>query len=136
MTKKTHLAIGTLVSLPVMASTTGIIGIFGILGSIAPDLDIKLGEKFHRTFTHSLFFLMFSSLGISVISQPIALIWFISYASHLFLDSLTKAGVPLFYPLRGKYGLRWFTTGMLFDKLIGIFGLLMICIYIIDLIIG
>lgn len=135
MTKKTHLAIGTLVSLPIMASTTGIIGIIGILGSIAPDLDIKLGKQFHRTFTHGLFFLMFSSLGISVFSQSIALIWFISYASHLFLDSLTKSGVPLFYPLRGKYGLRWFTTGMLFDKLIGIGGLLMICIYIIDLII-
>ena len=43
MTKKTHLAIGTLVSLPIMASITGVIGIIGILGSIAPDIDIKLG---------------------------------------------------------------------------------------------
>jgi inner membrane protein len=130
MTKKTHLVIGTLVSLPVLTTP---IGLIGILGSIAPDLDIKLGEKFHRTFTHSLFFLIFSSCGISIISKSIALIWFISYASHLFLDSLTKSGVPLFYPISGKYGLRWFTTGMLIDKLIGIFGLLMIGVYIINL---
>jgi inner membrane protein len=135
MTKKTHLVIGTLVSLPVMASTTGVVGILGILGAIAPDLDIVLGKQFHRTFTHGLFFLMFSSLGISIFSQSIALIWFISYSSHLFLDSLTKSGVPLFYPISGKYGLRWFTTGMLIDKLIGIIGLLMIGAYVIDLII-
>jgi inner membrane protein len=81
------------------------------------------------------FFLIFSSCGIAVISKQIAVIWFISYASHLFLDSLTKGGIPLFYPISGKYGLRWFTTGMLIDKLIGIFGLLMIGVYIIDLII-
>lgn len=133
MTKKTHLAIGTLVSLPIMASTTGIVGVIGILGSIAPDLDIKLGKQFHRTFTHGLFFLIFSSCGIGVFSNQIALIWFVSYASHLFLDSLTKGGVPLFYPLRGKYGLRWFTTGMIIDKLIGIGGILMIGLYIASL---
>jgi inner membrane protein len=132
MTKKTHLVIGTLVSLPILTSP---IGLIGILGSIAPDLDIKLGKQFHRTFTHGLFFLIFSSCGIVVISKQIALIWFISYASHLFLDSLTKGGIPLFYPISGKYGLRWFTTGMLIDKLIGILGLLMIGAYIIDLII-
>jgi inner membrane protein len=132
MTKKTHLVIGTLVSLPILTSP---IGLIGILGSIAPDLDIKLGKQFHRTFTHGLFFLIFSSCGIAVISKQIAVIWFISYASHLFLDSLTKGGIPLFYPISGKYGLRWFTTGMLIDKIIGIFGLLMIGAYIIDLII-
>jgi inner membrane protein len=130
MTKKTHLVIGTLISLPALTSP---IGILGILGSIAPDLDIKLGKSFHRTFTHSLFFLIFSSCGFAVISKQIALIWFISYASHLFLDSLTKGGVPLFYPIRGKYGLRWFTTGLLFDKLIGLGGLIMIGLYMISL---
>jgi inner membrane protein len=135
MTKKTHLAIGTLVSLPIMGSVTGVVGIFGILGSIAPDLDLVLGKQFHRTFTHGLFFLMFSSLGISVFNKNIALIWFISYASHLFLDSMTKSGVPLFYPLSGRYGLRWFTTGMLFDKLIGICGLVFIGLYIVSLIV-
>ena len=133
MTKKTHLAIGTLVSLPIIGSTTGIVGIFGILGAIAPDLDIVLGMRFHRTFTHGLFFLMFSSLGISVISKSIALIWFVSYASHLFLDSMTKSGVPLFYPIGGRYGLRWFTTGLIFDKLIGLGGLFFICVYICSL---
>jgi inner membrane protein len=135
MTKKTHLVIGTLACLPI-ASTTGIFSLIGILGSVAPDIDTKLGMRFHRTFTHGLFFLMFSSLGISVISKNIALIWFISYASHLFLDSLTKGGVPLLYPMGSKYGLRLFTTGLLFDKLIGLFGIFMIGLYIVNLIIG
>lgn len=133
MTKKTHLVIGTLACLPIMDSTTGLIG---ILGSIAPDIDIKLGMRFHRTFTHGLFFLIFSSIGISVINKNIALIWFISYASHLLLDSMTKGGVPLFYPIKGKYGLRLFTTGLIFDKLIGLCGLFLIGVYICSLIIG
>jgi inner membrane protein len=132
MTKKTHLVIGTLSCLPIIPST-GIFSILGILGSIAPDLDVKLGMKFHRTFTHGLFFLIFSSCGIAFFSKSIATIWFISYASHLFLDSLTKGGVPLFYPISGKYGLRLFTTGFLMDKLIGLGGLLMIGLYICSL---
>lgn len=130
MTKKTHLAIGTLVILPFI---TNAVGILGLIGSIAPDIDIKLGRSFHRTFTHSLFFLIFSSCGIAVISKQIALTWFISYTSHLFLDSLTKGGVPLFYPIKSKYGLRLFKTGFLVDKIIGVLGLLMVGIYIIDL---
>jgi inner membrane protein len=130
MTKKTHLVIGTLVSLPILTNPFGLIG---ILGSIAPDLDIKLGIKFHRTFTHGLFFLIFSSCGIAVFNKNIALIWFVSYASHLFLDSLTKGGVPLFYPISSKYGLRLFTTGFLIDKLIGLLGLFTIGLYICSL---
>ena len=91
--------------------------------------------KFHRTFTHGLFFLIFGSLGISVFSKNIALIWFINYASHLFLDSLTKGGIPFLYPMGSKYGLRLFTTGKIFDKLIGLFGIFMIGVYIVSLII-
>lgn len=135
MTKKTHLVIGTLVCLPVIPYS-GLISLVGLIGSVTPDLDIKIGVRFHRTFTHGLFFLMFSSLGISVFNKNIALIWFISYASHLFLDSLTKFGVPLLYPFGGKYGLRLFTTGLLFDKLIGLFGIFMIGLYIVGLILG
>ena len=134
MTKKTHLVIGTLACIPIIPST-GIISLIGILGSVAPDLDIKLGMRFHRTFTHGLFFLMFSSLGISIFSKNIALIWFISYASHLFLDSMTKGGVPLLYPIGSSYGLRLFTTGKIFDKLIGLFGIFMIGLYIVSLIV-
>lgn len=78
---------------------------------------------------------MFSSLGISVFSKNIALIWFINYASHLFLDSLTKGGIPFLYPMGSKYGLRLFTSGKIFDKLIGLFGIFMIGVYIVSLII-
>lgn len=136
MTKKTHLVIGTLTSLPIVINSLGVFSLLGILGSIAPDLDIKLGKRFHRTFTHTLFFLIFTSFGLAVISKEIAIIWFVSYASHLFLDSLTKGGVPLFYPIGSKYGLRLFTTGLIFDKLIGLFGLLMLGVYICSLFIG
>jgi len=134
MTKKTHLAIGTLVSLPVIAST-GIFSLVGILGSIAPDIDKKLKLNLHRKFTHSLIALVFTSFVIKMVSTQIALIWFISFSSHLILDSMTKTGIPWFYPLKKRYGLRLFTTGKIFDKLIGIFGIGMIIIYIASLII-
>jgi len=129
MTKKTHLVIGTLVSIPMLASPLGLLGIFG---SIAPDLDCKLGMTFHRTFTHSLIFLLFTTLIINIFSKEIALIWFVSYSSHLVLDSMTRSGIPLFMPLKNKrYGLRLFLTGGIFDKAIEIVGwvLLVICVF-------
>lgn len=69
-------------------------------------------------------FLMFSSLIISIISKEVSLIWFISYSSHLVLDSLTVSGIPLFWGIENKkYGLKLFHTGMIVDNLIFVIGL-------------
>lgn len=121
MTRKTHIAIGTVACIPFITSPLGLIG---LLGSIAPDYDIKLNIILHRTFTHSLIFLMFSSLIISIFSKEVSLIWFISYSSHLILDSLTVSGIPLFWGIKNKkYGLKLFHTGFVFDNLLFIIGL-------------
>jgi inner membrane protein len=137
MTKKTHLVVGTLVSVPFIASTSpimGLISMVGICGSIAPDYDLKLGKIFHRTFTHSLMFLLFTTMIINIFSKEIALIWFISYTSHLVLDSLTRSGIPLLMPIRNKrYGLRLFTTGGIFDKILEYVGWILLVICIIDM---
>lgn len=131
MTKKTHLVIGTLVSVPMLASPLGLLGIFG---SIAPDFDLKLGKVFHRTFTHSLIFLLFTTMIINIFSKEIALIWFVSYTSHLVLDSMTRSGIPLFMPLKNKrYGLRIFLTGGIFDKGLEIIGWILLVICVIDM---
>lgn len=126
MTHKTHMVVGTLVSIPFIASP---IGLLGISGSIAPDFDIKLGIK-HRTITHSLLMLFFTSLIIKNINFNIGLIWFINYLSHLILDSLTKSGVKFFYPSKKNYGLRLFKTGDIFDYIIRVVGIMLIFLII------
>ena len=121
MTRKTHIAIGTLACIPFITSPLGLIG---IIGSIAPDYDIKLGIRLHRTFSHSLMFLLFSSAIVSIVNKEIGFVWLISYTSHLFLDSLTVSGIPLFWGIRKKsYGLKLFHTGFIVDNLIFIIGL-------------
>jgi inner membrane protein len=128
MTKKTHLIVGTLVSIPLLASP---LGLLGISGSIFADYDLKVGKIFHRTFTHSLIFLLFTTIIINIFNKEVAIVWLASYTSHLFLDSLTKSGIPLLMPIKNKkYGLRLFMTGGIFDKTIEIIGwfLLVFCV--------
>lgn len=131
MTKKTHLVVGTLVSIPFIASP---LGILGITGSVFADYDIKLGMTFHRTFTHSFLFLLFTTFLINIFSGEIALIWFVSYSSHLVLDSLTRSGIPLLMPIKNKrYGFRLCKTGGIFDKTIEIVGWILLVYSIINI---
>lgn len=112
---KTHVAAGVLVALPFI-SMTDPISTLGIIGSIAPDWDKVLKIK-HRTFTHCLISLCGSCMYMSYINEKLGIVWFITYSSHLFLDSLTVRGVPLLYPFKkDTYGLKLFTTGKKFDK--------------------
>jgi inner membrane protein len=83
-----------------------------LIGSLAPDCDNPrapaglaiypiaklISQKFaHRTITHSILILSVTTY-IFYLCGCHPLIWFLSYFSHLFLDMLTKMGVPLFYP--------------------------------------
>lgn len=121
MTRKTHIAIGTLACLPFVTSP---IGLIGIIGSVAPDYDIKLSMKFHRTFSHSLMFLIFTSFIISIVNAEVGLVWLVGYSSHLILDSLTVSGIPLFWGIKNKrYGLKLFRTGLLVDNIIFLLGM-------------
>jgi inner membrane protein len=119
MKGKTHMAAGILVSIPLL-TVSDPIAILGIAGSIAPDLDIKLlGQKYHRTITHSLIALAATTMPTNFISERISIVWCASYISHLFLDSLTVKGVPLFYPFSKKYyGLKLINTNTAIGKTI------------------
>lgn len=108
MMGRTHMAIGVAVALPVIkyldlpyVYMTG-----SIIGSVAPDWDLYLGIK-HRTITHSLLFLLISSVLVGVFNIDMAILWFIAYALHLIADSFTKMGVPFLFPfIKKKYGLK------------------------------
>lgn len=135
MTKQTHICIGILVSIP---SITSPLGIVGLIGSIAPDIDIKFKEYGikHRNITHSFLLLVLTTIIIKKINLDIAHVWFVSYLSHLILDSFTKNGVKLLYPYRKSFGLKLFTTGKIFDKIIGYIGIVLIFIELINKFIG
>lgn len=85
----------------------------------------------HRTFTHSI-------LGLAVFSTAVGFLFFkgllafiIGYSMHLFADSLTLHGIPLFYPYNHTcYGQRVLTTGSSTEKGIGAMCIL-ILIYVI-----
>lgn len=100
MMKRTHVSLGLAATIPMILSHP--IGVLGILGATAPDLDSMFGIK-HRTYTHSLMALITSTLPLILINRWIGLVWFISYGLHLVADSCTKMGVPYFYPWIKKY---------------------------------
>lgn len=106
MNGKTHRTIGVIAVIPIVVflNINLLEAILGVLGSTAPDWDLKLrflGIK-HRTITHSFLALVISTYVISSVSNGIAVAWFINYFLHLILDSFTPRGVPFFYPMNNK----------------------------------
>ncbi|RXI70483.1 metal-dependent hydrolase [Clostridium tetani] len=127
MTRKTHIAVGVMATLPIVYTTKNYYSIVGLLGATAPDIDIILGIK-HRTITHSIVMLCITSLPIFIFNFNIGLIWFLNYFIHLILDSFTKMGVPFLYPWITKYyGYKKIRTGSVEDLF-----LCLISIYIIS----
>lgn len=113
MMKRTHLIIGVAITVPLIIYNP--ISVFGLIGSYAPDFDIKLGIR-HRTITHSFLMLGITTFIISILDPTIGFAWFLNYLSHLLADSLTVMGVPFLYPFKKKrYGLKIFKTGDLGD---------------------
>ena len=103
MMGRTHMAIGVAIALPVIKyldlSYVSMAG--AIVGSVAPDWDLYLG------ITHSLLFLLISSVLVGIFNIDMAILWFIAYALHIIADSFTKMGVPFLYPfIEKKYGLK------------------------------
>jgi membrane-bound metal-dependent hydrolase YbcI (DUF457 family) len=56
--------------------------------------------------------------------QQISFFINIAYISHLFGDFITIEGIPLFWPLKNKWGLRLFKTG---GKVEGLLGFALFC---------
>lgn len=60
----------------------------------------------HRSFTHSLFALLYIGLISSLITSTYSLAVVVGYASHILADACTKKGIPFFWPfLRKNFGL-------------------------------
>ena len=94
-------------------------GVIGALAGMAPDLDILirsmndplLALEYHRHFTHSLLFIPFGGLIVSLVLYPLlgrrwglsflqTLLWCVmGYATHALLDACTSYGTQLLWPL-------------------------------------
>ena len=92
------------------------VGFIGFLAGLAPDLDILIRSEsdpilfleYHRQFTHSLFFIPFGSLIVSLLIFPfvngsmtiktVYIASFLGYATHGLLDACTSYGTLLFWP--------------------------------------
>lgn len=138
---KTHLVFGILVffilNLVLEIPNKILFFILILLGAIIVDVDIKNSKagrhwflrpfQFftkHRGMVHSLVFGIFVSLLVAWISRWAGFGFFAGYFSHLFLDSLTKSGVAIFWPLSKKrfsFGIR---SGGLFEEVVFILVLL------------
>ena len=141
MTGKTHASCGFLIGM-YFAKDYGVsldsvvILSAAVIGSVVPDIchtKSYIGRRLpiisfiisiifgHRSFTHSLLFLLLNFMILDIIAVPTVFI--VSYAvgilSHLILDMMTKTGVSLFYPLKKRMSLPiYFKTGGIVDYLL------------------
>ena len=92
------------------------VALIGFLAGLAPDLDVLIQSsddpifflEYHRQFTHSLIFIPFGSLIVSLFIFPffknsvsfklIYIASFFGYATHGLLDACTSYGTQLFWP--------------------------------------
>ncbi len=114
MRKLTHILFGSgaaIYSLSLFTQTTMAHIIVAILYSILPDSDLKYK---HRRIMHNVFSLVFFTIGIYCVvakikalgiqipntsAGTIAFVGFIAYLTHILLDSITKRGVDLLWPI-------------------------------------
>lgn len=114
----THIAFGVLLGIifePMIGMDSLAYYSMIIFFSLLPDIDkhdSKIGNKTpvishlienvfgHRGLFHSpLAMIVFGYLILHFISQPVALVFLVGYGSHLLIDSFTKSGINLLYPL-------------------------------------
>ncbi len=124
---KTHALTGALLGFWLFKNDLLVTILFLVIGSLTPDIDSSkslLGRFLkpasllmkHRGFLHSLTGMTLLTVLLKTILGSYAALPFLSgYASHLFLDSLTREGLRPFYPskswLKGP-----FKTGGLSEK--------------------
>ena len=110
---------------------------FILFGSVLPDIDCAdslIGRKFkllslffkHRGFFHSIISMIILAIIVFLITNKAyySLAIIIGFLSHLFLDSLTRAGIAPFWP--SKLRVRGiFKTSRLFDWIL--FGIFILC---------
>lgn len=90
----------------------------------------------HRTFTHSLLGLLLLGTGLLTIAwhttsvdpllHLVVVGWLVGYVLHLIADAVA-GGIPVFWPISKRWGVRFVTTGGAWDYLLGgiaLFGFL------------
>ncbi|CEG21746.1 Inner membrane protein YdjM [Planococcus massiliensis] len=120
MTGKTHITGGIAASLAFAQITNYdpvVLLISGVAGAILPDIchgGSKIGRTFpvlskvvnklfgHRTFTHSLLFLVLMAVLLNAfgVEEAVTAGLLVGMASHYVLDMATKNGIKLFFPLK------------------------------------
>lgn len=120
MTGKTHITGGIAASLAFAHITNYdpvILLISGVAGAVLPDIchgGSKIGRTFpvlskvinklfgHRTFTHSLLFLMIMAVLLNsfAVNEAFTAGLLVGMASHYVLDMATKNGIKLLFPLK------------------------------------
>ncbi|ALC82907.1 MULTISPECIES: metal-dependent hydrolase [Bacillus] len=120
MTGKTHITGGIAAGAALSAMTHYdpiLTAVAGAAGGLLPDIchsGSKIGSRLpllskiisaifgHRTFTHSLLFLLIAAVFLShyVSNDPIRLGILAGMISHLLLDAATRSGIKLFYPFK------------------------------------
>lgn len=127
MTKKTHIAVGVAVTLPLIIEVP--IAFWGLLASIVPDLSQIFIKR--KSLTHSAIFLVLTTSLVAIINLNIAIVWCINYMLHIFLDCFTTEGVQFFYPSKKIYGVRIIESKKKDDVFIGIYAMAVIFIILI-----
>lgn len=130
MTGENHLLLGAAIGVSVVAVTQNctdgaVFATACMLGSLYPDIDlpstkighmckpfsILLNKKYgHRGFIHSPLNAAFLTLiywGLTYLTVPsafnvVALGFLVGFFAHLVQDTLTKGGIPWFYPIKKK----------------------------------
>jgi inner membrane protein len=96
------------------------ISLIGLLAGLAPDVDVLIRSssdpilflEYHRQFSHSLFFIPFGALIITLFLYPlfrkslnpktVYLASFLGYATHGLLDACTSYGTLIFWPFSNE----------------------------------
>ncbi len=137
---KTHLAFALLIALVLLfLNINPVFIIIFVIAALLPDIDnpfSKIGKKVkiinylfvHRGFFHSLFALLIFTILLYFFNIFIATAFFSGYFLHLLLDSFTKQGIFLFYPLSTKKSKGKLKVGSLAETIIFVIILFFIII--------
>lgn len=115
---------------------TALCFVLALLGSLAPDIDLQnskagqfakpAGFVLHRVLGHRTLFhsplVMICIYLAQVMLYPQGMVYCIAfltgYGSHIFLDMLNKAGVPLLYPNTKRFSLIGIRSGSMGETII------------------
>lgn len=106
MMKRTHLLMGLAVTLPFVNWNNATLVPISVVVSFAPDIEHVIGTK-ERGIMHSMLWLILMTTILLFINYELGFLCFLSYGSHLLLDSFTLKGIPLMYPITKRpFGIR------------------------------